>query len=110
MSPGCDPRPALLLVSPSSLLFAVSASFRAAPLPVLTLARIDEIDIAIRCTTLSNPHALDVDKQQYTALLDLDRDLRHLSVGATLFVSGPRFEEPASTQRLGWKLQPNEHL
>jgi vitamin B12 transporter len=40
-------------------------------------------------------------RAQYTARLDLDRDLRHLSVGATLFVSGPRFEDPANTQRLG---------
>jgi hypothetical protein len=49
--------------SPSPLLFAVSASFHAAPLPMLTLTRIDKIDIAIRRTTFSNLHAVNVDKQ-----------------------------------------------
>src|SRR4249919_1713188 len=44
--------------SPSPLLFAVSASFHAAPLPMLTLTRIDKIDIAIRCAAFSNLHAV----------------------------------------------------
>jgi vitamin B12 transporter len=40
-------------------------------------------------------------RAQYTARLDLDRDIGGLSVGATLLESGPRFQDPANTQRLG---------
>jgi len=40
-------------------------------------------------------------RAQYTARLDVDRDIAVLSFGATLFESGPRFEDPANTQRLG---------
>ena len=38
---------------------------------------------------------------QYTARLDADRDIGKFSVGATLFQSGPRFEDPANTERMG---------
>jgi hypothetical protein len=68
--------------SPSPLFFAISASFHAAPLPMLTLARIDKIDIAIRCTTLSNLHALDVDKQLFHRnCAGMKRDFRRQHVG-----------------------------
>ena len=40
-------------------------------------------------------------RAQYTARLDVDRDLGVFSVGATLFQSGPRYEDPANTQRMG---------
>ena len=33
--------------------------------------------------------------------LDLDWETERLSVGSTVFVSGPRFEDPANTERLG---------
>jgi vitamin B12 transporter len=59
-------------------------------------------------------------RAQYTARLDLDRDIGDLSVGATLFESGPSFEDPANTQRLGgygtldvraaWRLQSRWEL
>ncbi|TLY73887.1 MAG: TonB-dependent receptor, partial [Gammaproteobacteria bacterium] len=59
-------------------------------------------------------------RAQYTARLDLDRDIGELSVGATLFESGPSFEDPANTQRLGgygtldvraaWRLQSRWEL
>ena len=40
-------------------------------------------------------------RAQYIARLDVDRDLGAFSVGATLFQSGPRYEDPANTQRMG---------
>ena len=40
-------------------------------------------------------------RAQYTTRLDVDRDIGDLSLGATLFESGPRFEDPANTERLG---------
>lgn len=40
-------------------------------------------------------------RAHYTARLDLDRDARDFSLGATLFGSGPRYEDPANTERLG---------
>lgn len=40
-------------------------------------------------------------RPQCTARLDLDRDIGALSLGATLFGSGPRFDDPANTERLG---------
>jgi len=40
-------------------------------------------------------------RAQYTVRLDVDRDVRDFSVGATVFQSAPRFEDPANTQRLG---------
>ena len=59
-------------------------------------------------------------RAQSAARLDLDRDIGALSVGATLFASGPRFEDPANTQRLGgygtldvraaWRFQPRWEL
>ena len=40
-------------------------------------------------------------RAQYTARLDLDREVGAFSLGATLFGSGPRFDDPANTERLG---------
>jgi vitamin B12 transporter len=40
-------------------------------------------------------------RAQYTVRLDIDRDIGPLSLGATLFQSGARFEDPANTQRMG---------
>jgi vitamin B12 transporter len=58
--------------------------------------------------TLLDPRDTGVDngellplRAQYTARLDLDRDIGAFSVGATLFENGPRYEDPANTQRLG---------
>jgi len=59
-------------------------------------------------------------RAQFTARLDLDRDFHAFSVGATLFQSGPRYEDPANTQRMGgygtldvraaWRFQPRWEL
>jgi vitamin B12 transporter len=59
-------------------------------------------------------------RAQYTARLDVDRDLGAFSVGATLFQSGPRYEDPANTQRMGgygtldvraaWRILPHLEL
>lgn len=59
-------------------------------------------------------------RARYTARLDLDRDTGDFSVGATLFESGPRYEDPANTQRLGgygaldvrtgWRFRPRWEL
>ncbi|MFZ1904228.1 MAG: TonB-dependent receptor [Steroidobacteraceae bacterium] len=59
-------------------------------------------------------------RARYTARLDVDRDIGKFSVGATLFESGPRFEDPANTERLGgygtldlrtaWRFQPHWEL
>jgi vitamin B12 transporter len=56
-------------------------------------------------------------RAQYTARLDLDRDIGEFSLGATLFESGPRYEDPANSERLGgygtldvraaWRFQPH---
>ena len=58
--------------------------------------------------TLLDPRDIGVDygellprRAQATARLDLDRDIHEVSIGATLFESGPRFEDPANTERLG---------
>jgi hypothetical protein len=68
--------------SPSPLLFAVSASFHVAPLPMLTLTRIDEIDIAIRCAAFSNLHAVNVDKQMlHGDCTGMERDFGRQHVG-----------------------------
>ena len=73
--------------------------------------------------TLLNPRDIGVNRgellprrAQYTMRLDIDRDIGTLGVGATLFQSGPRFEDPANTQRMGgygtldlrvaWHFQP----
>ena len=40
-------------------------------------------------------------RARYTARLAVDRDITVFSFGATLFESGPRFEDPANTERLG---------
>lgn len=40
-------------------------------------------------------------RAQYTTRLDVDRDIGDLSLGATLFESGPRFQDPANAERLG---------
>ncbi len=59
-------------------------------------------------------------RAQYTARLDLDRDLGVFSAGTTLFASGPRYNDPANTQRLGgyitlalraaWRVAPRWEL
>ena len=59
-------------------------------------------------------------RAQYTARLDVDRDLGAFSLGATLFQSGPRYEDPANTQRMGgygtldaraaWRILPHLEL
>lgn len=56
----------------------------------------------------------------YTARLDLDYEIEHLSAGTTVFASGPRYEDPANTERLGgygtldvraaWRFQPRWEL
>jgi vitamin B12 transporter len=40
-------------------------------------------------------------RAQYTARLDLDRDIGDWSVGANVFQSGQRYDDPANTERLG---------
>jgi vitamin B12 transporter len=40
-------------------------------------------------------------RARYTGRLDLDRDSGAFSVGATLFESGLRYQDPANTERLG---------
>lgn len=59
-------------------------------------------------------------RAQFTARFDLDRDFHAFSVGATLFQSGRRYEDPANTQRMGgygtldvraaWRFQPRWEL
>ena len=58
--------------------------------------------------TLLDPRDVGIDygdllprRARATARLDLDRDIGDASIGATLFESGPRFEDPANTQLLG---------
>lgn len=38
---------------------------------------------------------------QYTGRLDVDRDIGNFRIGSTLFESGPRYDDPANTERLG---------
>ncbi|HEY0800655.1 MAG TPA: TonB-dependent receptor [Steroidobacteraceae bacterium] len=40
-------------------------------------------------------------RARQTARLDLDRDFGSVNVGTTLYASGPRFNDPANTERLG---------
>jgi vitamin B12 transporter len=59
-------------------------------------------------------------RAEYTARLDVDRDIRAVSVGATFFASGPTYEDPANTERLGgyvtlglraaWRFRPHWQL
>lgn len=58
--------------------------------------------------TLLDPRDIGVDYgdllpriAHYTGRLDVDRDIGAFSVGATLFASGSRFEDPANTEPLG---------
>ena len=57
---------------------------------------------------------------RFTGRLDLDRAYGPFQVGATVFTDGPRFEDPANTQRLGgyetldlragWQFRPRWQL
>jgi vitamin B12 transporter len=59
-------------------------------------------------------------RAQYTGRLDLDRRIGVFDVGATWFQSGPRYEDPANTGRMGgygtldvradWRFQPHWEL
>ena len=49
--------------APTPLLFAVATVLHAAPLPAMTFARIDEVDTAVRRSTLSDPLAVDIDEK-----------------------------------------------
>jgi vitamin B12 transporter len=86
------------------------------------LAHMKEWRVQLQLTVLdprdtgANNGELLPQRGQYTARLDLDRDIGEFSVGGTLFESGPRFEDPANSERLGgygtvdlrasWRLQP----
>ena len=55
-------------------------------------------------------------RAQYTMRLDLDRDIGAFSVGATILQSGPRYQDPVNTERMGgygtldvraaWRFEP----
>ena len=57
---------------------------------------------------------------RFTGRLDLDRTFGAFHIGATIFADGPRFEDPANTQRLGgyetldlragWQFRPRWQL
>ena len=71
------------------------------------LARLERWRVQLQLTALDprdtgvNYGALLPQRSQYTARLDLDRGIGDFSFGGTLFASGPRFDDPANTERLG---------
>ncbi len=97
------------LIEYNPLTFAASNIGRARIRGVETqlLARIQQWRVQLQLTVLDprdtgvNSGDLLPQRAQYTARLDLDRDSGNFSVGATLFESGPRFDDPANTERLG---------